>query len=222
MLIANRFVLPSSTVLDVGCGRGFFTFACAKRARFVLGLDLMDGNERVGWWKEFSESAVLLKVDGRIAGARACASNIPVAGESFDLVATVHAIRNFGAKREIKTFFSEAMRVLRRGGRILLVETDLEARPYRAYRAFYALRVKLGWELKLPPFADMIKWLKEVGFSGVSARSIETGLRYAPLYLPFDRTTMKDVEDAYHEAARLRKKEGDRHPPIIVITGTKR
>ncbi len=36
------------TVLEIGCGRGYFTIAAARTAKRVTGLDLMDGVGRYG------------------------------------------------------------------------------------------------------------------------------------------------------------------------------
>jgi cyclopropane fatty-acyl-phospholipid synthase-like methyltransferase len=44
------------TVLEIGCGRGYFTIAAAKATKMVVALDLMDGIGRHGWWRNLEES----------------------------------------------------------------------------------------------------------------------------------------------------------------------
>jgi SAM-dependent methyltransferase len=220
-MIVDRFVPSSLSVLDVGCGRGFFSFACARRAKRVMCLDLMDGGGRTGWWKEFRDSAGFLKISKRLSGVRGSAASLPFGRECFDLVASVHSMRNFRKRGEARPFFSEVMRTLKKGGRMVLVESDLEDEKYRTYGAFYALRVKLGWELELPSFSTMAGWLKRAGFAEVSMSSIDTELKYAPVYFPYDHSTMKGVEGAYKKAKRLLLEEGEPHPPVFVLTATK-
>lgn len=216
-MIAERFVPDATSVLDVGCGRGFFSFACAKRAERVTCLDSMDGGGRAGWWGEFLEASRLLRVGRRVLGARASAARLPFGKGCFDLVASVHALRNFRDEGEIKSFFLEAKRVLKRKGHAVLVESDLEDRNCRAYRAFYSLRTRAGWELKLPSLAKMVESLKGCGFSRVSSRSLDTDLKYAPVYFPFNRLAMKGMETSYNDARRLLIEEGERHPPILIV-----
>lgn len=220
-LIANKFVPPSSSALDVGCGRGFFSFACARNANRVTSLDLMDGLGRSGWWQEFRNSAELLNVSKKIYGVRASATSMPFCGGCFDLVASVHAIRNFGSRKEIRLSLPEALRTLRRGGRIVLVESDLEDERYSGYAAVYSLRVKMGWELKLPPFRQIEKWVRDAGFTRVSTQSVDTGLKYAPLFFRFDHATMRGMEKAYRRALALYDSEGRGHPPIVIVDAVK-
>jgi len=220
-MIANEFVPPSLSVLDAGCGRGFFSFACAKEAKQVTCLDLMDGADRAGWWQEFRDSARLLKVDGKLLGVRGDCASLPFGKNCFGLVASVHGVRNFQRRGDIKCFFAEALRTLKRSGRIVLAESDLEDERCRGYRAFYSLRVDLGWELRLPSFSTMATWLRKLGFVDVSLTSFETGLKYAPVYFPYDPSRMKGVKVAYDKADKLREDERELHPPVVVLTATK-
>jgi len=220
-LIANRFVAQGSEILDVGCGRGFFSFACAKRASHVIGLDSMDGGGRVGWWDEFKATSRLLGVSDQVAGVKASATAIPSASFRFDVVASVHSIRNFGDISEIRAFFGQASKVLKKEGRLVVVESDLEDSECRAYRAFYSMRAKLGWELKLPSTQDMVGWLHAEGFSKVSRESIEADLKYAPVRFPFDSLSMKAMKEDYEIAVKLLQDDGERHPAIFVLIATR-
>lgn len=217
-MIVDRFVAEGSDVLDVGCGRGFFTFACSRKASRVTGLDLMDGGERKGWWNEFASTSNLLEVLNRVSGIRAGASSMPFNAGCFDLVASVHSIRNFGSIEEIKFFFGEARRVLKKDGHLVVVESDTEAAGFQAYKSFYSMRTRLGWELGLPSVSELINWLEEAGFADVSEESLATGLRYAPVYFPFDPASMEAIRTDYDTANELLLKDGEQHPPINVLT----
>jgi ubiquinone/menaquinone biosynthesis C-methylase UbiE len=219
-IIASRYITRGSSVLDVGCGRGFFSFACARRARHVVALDLMNGKGRSGWWAEFSETSRLLEVSEKVFGTRGSAAHLPFGEGSFDAVTAVHAIRNFNDLEEIKRFLAEARRVLKKGGRVVLVESDLDVGDCRAYRAFYDLRIKVGWESKLPLAEETIEFLRTNGFSKIRQQVLDSHLKYAPVYFPFDRS-LKGMEKQYRSAKRLLVKEGEKHPPVLITTASR-
>jgi ubiquinone/menaquinone biosynthesis C-methylase UbiE len=216
-LIADKLLPRGAEVLDVGCGRGYFSFVCTKKGAHVTAIDLMDGEGRTGWWNEFKRTSELLGVSGLASGVRASATLFPFTREHFDLVASVHSIRNFGGKEEIRSFFHEAKRVMRPGGRLFIVESDLEsAGP--TYGAFYSMRTKLGWELRLPSIPELIRWLRNEGFSKTSDESFETNLEYAPVYFPFDPASMKDIRRDYNAAMKLYAGSREHSPPVFVLT----
>lgn len=218
--LADRLVPRGVEVLDVGCGRGYFSFACTRKVAHVTGLDLMDGEGRTGWWDEFKRTSELMGVSGLVSGVRASATSFPFARRHFDLVASVHSIRNFRSKEEIRSFFHEAKRVMRRSGQLVVVESDLEsAGP--VYAAFYSMRAKLGWELRLPSIPELLRWLRSEGFSKVSHESFETSLEYAPIYFRFDPASMRDIRRDYDAAMKLHTRSREPSPPVFVLIATR-
>jgi ubiquinone/menaquinone biosynthesis C-methylase UbiE len=218
-LVAERFVAENSRVLDVGCGRGFFSFACAAKSANVTGVDLMDGEGRSGWWDEFKRTSAILDYAQRVAGIRAGATSIPLRDESFQLVASVHSIRNFRSVEEIRGFIREANRVLVKGGRLVVAESDIEDSESPGYRAFYSMRTRMGWELDLPTCAEMARLLEVEGFSGVSWEFVETDLEYAPIFFPYDPSKLKGMRDTYRKAEKLLKDEAEKPPRICLVSG---
>ena len=220
MKIVEQQIPTGSVVLDAGCGRGFFSFACSRVARHVVGIDLMDGNGRLGWWEELGSSLRLLEIGKRVSGARATVAQFPFRPQSFDVVASVHAIRNFPRTSEVERLIAEAKRVLKRNGRLVIVESQINRRTIGSYSAFYSLRTKIGWEFTIPTSELIARWMRMHGFSSVSEDMLETELKYAPVYFPFDPSLMKGHEEEYEAAERMLIEDGERHPPVSIISGT--
>ena len=143
---------------------------------------------------------------------------MPFETESFDVVALAHSLRNFTSFNEIRSLFSEAIRILRKGGRIVVAESDTKRSELSPYNTFYELRTKLGWELELPRPSILVEWLSKSGFKKPAQRLLDTDFEYAPVYFPFDPRSMKDVEEQYRHAEKLLVENGEKHPPIYVIT----
>ncbi|MDG7002833.1 MAG: methyltransferase domain-containing protein [Nitrososphaerota archaeon] len=220
-LVADKFVAENASVLDVGCGRGFFSFACATRSTRVVGVDPMDGRGRSGWWDEFKRTSAIMGHVHRVSGVRASATSIPLKDGSFQLVASVHSIRNFGGVEEIGGLVREAKRVLGKGGRLVVVESDLNDPGSPGYRAFYSMRTKMGWELDLPTGDEMARLLEVEGFSDVSQEFIETSLDYAPIRFPYDPSMPKGVLDGYKKAERLLDDAAEKPPRICMVSGSR-
>jgi len=111
------------TVLDVGCGRGYFSIAAARSAKSVVGLDLMDGLGRHGWWKNYRDSVRELNLIDKVTGVKADARHIPFKQGSFTFAASVHAIRNFQDYSSIEAAIREMKRVVVKGGNVVVVES---------------------------------------------------------------------------------------------------
>jgi ubiquinone/menaquinone biosynthesis C-methylase UbiE len=103
-------------VLDVGCGTG--RFAAAVRARFpgttVVGLDL--SGRMLGRAVVRSEAA-----SGGLHLVQADSGALPFADDSFDAVTCAHSFHHYPRQKRV---LGEVHRVLRPGGRLLLIDGD--------------------------------------------------------------------------------------------------
>ncbi len=111
-------------VLDVGCGTGDLAraFAAARPSpRIVVGVD-------------FSHEMLIraLSAGGSIRWCQADALRLPFADETFVVVSCAFTIRNF---QDLEAGLSEMYRVMRRGGRLVILEFCLP--PNRLLRAAY-------------------------------------------------------------------------------------
>ena len=115
-------------VLDLGCGTGVLAAhsqAIVGAAGRVAALD-----PSLGMLRQASGRGVRLRVRG-------LADDLPFAGERFDLVAMGYALRHVA---DLRATFRELRRVLRDGGRLLL----LEITPPPNRLAFRLVKLYLG------------------------------------------------------------------------------
>lgn len=129
---AVKLCNPRGTVLDLCCGTGKMLFAIrsfAGDASNVVGVD-------------FSPEMVdLAGAGGPRPFLLADAACLPFRAESFDCVATAFSFRNLLYKNPgFEGYIGEVLRILRRGGRFLVLETSQPER--RTIRKLYHLYLR--------------------------------------------------------------------------------
>lgn len=111
--------------LDVGCGLGRMTIAVAKhldRGR-VVGIDIWDRMEIPGNSPERAyANAEIEGVRERVEFKTGNVLSIPFPDDSFDVVTSSGVMNNLHGDAERLKAFEEIFRVLRPGGRFLLLE----------------------------------------------------------------------------------------------------
>ena len=111
-------------LLDVGCGDGRFTADAARRATAV-GVDV--SRRALG-------HARALVPDARFVACGGAA--LPFRSESFDIVTLLDVVEHIPDEHE-RAAITEARRVLRRGGRLIVsTNTDRSAREMKHYRHY--------------------------------------------------------------------------------------
>jgi SAM-dependent methyltransferase len=119
--------LDGLRVLDLGCGKGRFAAHFKAAGADIVGLDL--------------STAMLARATG-LDRVRASARRLPFADSTFDAVVAVEVLEHVGA---VEPVLREARRVLRPGGRIVIVDKNAGA-----------LDARRPW---LPSL--MVKWIDE-------------------------------------------------------------
>lgn len=115
-------------VLDVGCGMGLQAARMAAPGRLVLGVE--PSAEMIG-------AGRFLDIETPVRFVRAVAESLPFASGTFDVAITQGALDHFA---DPYAFASEAARVLRPGGRLIVALSNYESLSCRLGRATHRLR----------------------------------------------------------------------------------
>ena len=144
--IADHVTLPEGGVgLDVGCGSGALTIACAKRnpkAHFI-GLDRW-GKEYASYNKPLCEANAKAEGVGNTEFRQGDALALDFPDESFDAVTSNYVYHNIPS-RDRQKILLETLRVLKKGGTFALHDIFSKAK-YGDMQAFVRLLRGMGYE----------------------------------------------------------------------------
>ena len=123
--------VKAGTILDVATGTGDLAIELSKIANaHITGVDISQGMLSVG-----EQKVKTLGLSERITMQLADSENLPFADGSFDAVTVSFGVRNF---ENLQKGLSELRRVLRPGGRLVILETSVPTRfPYKQGYKFY-------------------------------------------------------------------------------------
>ncbi len=141
--LAAALHIPSHAhLLDVGCGSGLFLIELAKRfeTAHLFGIDSwkrgdLSGNHAMRAMENAASAGVAAQIEVHTADMR----SIPFPDQTFDLVLSCLAIHNVKGREERGQALLEMARVVKPGGKILLIDFRYGAE----YRAFFT---DLGWQ----------------------------------------------------------------------------
>jgi len=177
-------------VLDVACGTGDLTEAFARTpAAAVTGLDFTREMLDVAGRRRSTLPETAAR---KITYVEGDAQNLPFTDGSFDIVSIAFGIRNVTSPAAA---FLEFLRVLRPGGRLVVLEFDRPSNPLvRAFNDLYCARVmprtatlisgdKSGAYRYLPASvesfmtrAEVVRAISDAGFADVTDRALTFGL----------------------------------------------
>lgn len=112
-------------LLDLGCGRGVILIGAARRLPRgrAVGVDLWRSQDQTGNGPDLTRrNAAAAGVEDRIELHTADVTELPFADATFDLVTSALVLHNLPTADGRACAISEAMRVLRPGGRLLIAD----------------------------------------------------------------------------------------------------
>lgn len=191
MALAKEMELDDQdTVLDVGCGRGYFSIAAATQSKSVVGIDLMNGSGRANWWRNFYTSMHELNLADRVSGLKSSVALSPFESSKFTVAAAIHSIRNFQDKETIKAALKEMKRVVVKGGNVILAENIPTPRnkAQESHLQIFNCKVKYTTgELAYPQKEELTEWFQNVGFRGIEIKELNYNLSASH---PFSTSTI--------------------------------
>ena len=145
--IAEYVELPDGgTGLDVGCGSGALTIACAKRnpQASMVGCDIWSGPYKGVYAKELCESNAAAEGVANVSFEEGNAISLPFADETFDAVTSNYVYHNITGRNK-QGLLLETLRVLKKGGTFAIHDIMTKAR-YGDMDAFVAKLKAEGYE----------------------------------------------------------------------------
>lgn len=132
--------------LDVGCGSGALTIACAKKnpKAIMVGCDIWKGSYKTVFSKELCENNAKLEGVENVRFEGGNAVCLPFEDESFDAVTSNYVYHNISRKNKQKLLL-ETLRVLKKGG-VFVIHDLMSKSRYGDMNKFIEQLKKDGYE----------------------------------------------------------------------------
>jgi len=223
--------IAGSTVLEVGSGsHAIATVPLASRGGRAGRVVAVERSR----WNQFRPVVAASGLGERIWPVAGDARWLPLRSDVADLAVCIHGIRSLGEKGSLVEVLREMLRVSRR---VFLAESLPIARTdgQRAHLAMYDLREDVFSalsgsrdDLRYAPLDQLVSWVEAAGGIVERAETLEVDLPHFLAYFP--RAMVEAIPEAdpredllrrWDVAEELRKRFGEDHPPVGIITANR-
>lgn len=169
-------VPDGGTCLDVGCGSGALTIACAKKnpRAFITALDRW-GKEYASFSQKLCENNAKAEGVSNVRFMQGNALKLPFADETFDAFTSNYVYHNIPSK-DRQAILMESLRVLKKGG-TFAIHDIFSASRYGDMHAFTEKLTAMGYQgvRLIPTDEGMFMSHKEAVLMDLSGSAILTG-----------------------------------------------
>ncbi|MCF6166232.1 hypothetical protein LROSL1_2454 [Furfurilactobacillus rossiae] len=135
-IMSNMSITKDAQVLDLGCGHGAVLIAFAQRLGahgHATGVDLWRQRDQSNNGSEQTQANLVASgVADRTSLLTGDMTKLPTGDNAYDFVVSSFAFHNIKPAAQRKIALSEAVRTLKPGGRLVIVDTNHNDREYKA------------------------------------------------------------------------------------------
>jgi len=212
-------------VLDVGCGQGTFTVCVAELVADtgrVIAVDIDDEN-----LDKMNENLDKYHVRARVTFVKADAAELPnvFAQECFDMAVSYRLIEELKQPKQLPKIVSSIAEVVRRGGRVVMLELSTETRG-DAEENLIRLHRDIGGDY-FPSQRTILRCLRAANLNNVDVEILPTNISYSGGVFLESSISQDEVWPEFKEKIMRElwpsiERYGLKYPSIRVFSGQKR